>query len=217
LSGTKGDYFIKNASNGKYLTNDGASPFFDDRSESDPTAQIWTITKDGTRYKIVSKADNRFLNESGVFSLNPYYPAWNTCALHGVDDGDWYAIQNGGNAGTDYWTISTNGTINGKGATTMTGFPFEIVPYQPTGISNLEKSKHRIYPNPASDRLIVNIASNNSEQGIFTIYSIDGKQMKNIPCTAEENRLYISAFPKGLYLGILKINGLTETFKIIKR
>jgi hypothetical protein len=48
-------------------------------------------------------------------------------------------------------------------------------------------------------------------------YSIDGKQMKNIPCTAGENRLDISAFPKGLYLSILKIDGQTETFKIIKK
>ena len=214
---SNGDYFIKNASNGKYLTNDsGTSPFFDDFSESNQDAQVWTITKDGTRYKIVSKSDNRFLSEYDAFTQNAYYATWNTYALYGVDNGNLYAIQNGGSAGTDYWTINTSGTINGKGSSTMDGFPFEIVSFQTTGISNLESGKHLIYPNPASDRLFVNIAGN-SARGIFTVYAIDGRQMKTILCTAEENRLDISAFPKGLYLGALKIDGQTETFKIIKK
>jgi hypothetical protein len=211
-----GDYFIKNTSNGKYLTNDGATPIFNDRSETGTETQVWAITKDGTRYKIVSKSDNRFLNEYGAFTPNSYYATWNTYALHGVDNGDLYAIQNGGSAGTDYWTINSSGTVNGKGSTTMDGFPFEIVPYLMTGISNPESGKHRVYPNPATDRLTVNIASE-SASGIFTVYYIDGRQMKTFSCQAGENNLNISAFPKGLYLGVLEIDGQTETVKIIKR
>jgi hypothetical protein len=211
-----GDYFIKNASDGKYLTNSGSSaPIFDSRSEN-ALEQGWTITKDGTRYKIVSLSDSRFLNEFGVFSLNPYYTAWNTYAFHGVDNGDLYAIQNGGSAGTDYWTINSSGTINGKGATAMNAFPFEIVPVQMNGISTIEGLKHRIYPNPATDYLIVNIASG-SAQGIFIIYSIEGKKVKSISCTAGENTIYTGNFPKGLYIGSLNINGKTEVFKIMKQ
>jgi len=211
-----GNYFIKNASDGKYLTNTGSSaPVFDNLSEND-LEQGWTIAKDGTRYKIVSMSDNRFLNEYGVFSLNPYYSTWNTYTLHGVDNGNLYAIQNGGSAGTNYWTIDNSSeTINGKGATAMSVLPFEIVPYQITGISNTENFKNRVYPNPASNLLIVNIASD--AQGTFTLYSIGGQSIKSFPCKAGENSMDISACPKGLYLGILKIDGKTETYKIIKK
>ncbi|MDR1121861.1 MAG: alginate lyase family protein [Dysgonamonadaceae bacterium] len=211
-----GDYFIKDASTGQYLTNNGAAPIFDNRLEDSPESQTWTITKDGTRYKIVSKPDNRFLNEYGTFSQNPYYTAWNSYALHGVSGGNLYAIQNGGSAGTDYWTISS-GSINGKGSSTMSSLPFEIISVQMTGMSNPEPGKHLVYPNPATDHLIVNIASGNRTPGIFTVYSIDGQQIKNFSCSAGENNLDISAFPKGLYLGILNIDGQTETIKIIKK
>ncbi|MDR0714947.1 MAG: alginate lyase family protein [Bacteroidales bacterium] len=210
-----GDYFIKDASNGKYLTNDGSSPIFDDRSETESDAQIWTITKDGTRSKIISKSDSRFVNEYGVFSANAYYTTWNTYTFHGVDNGDLYAIQNGGSAGTDYWTINTSGTINGKGAATMTDFPFEIVSAQQTAISDVEGSKRQIYPNPATDYLILNFEDHSV--ATFDLYTIDGKKVRSFSCSAGENRLNLSNCFKGLYLGILKINGQTETFKIVKR
>ncbi|MDR1737780.1 MAG: alginate lyase family protein [Candidatus Symbiothrix sp.] len=129
-----GNYFIKNASNGLYLTNDGVAPVFDEKSIDAPATQGWKITQDGTRYKIYSMTDNRFINEYGVFSVNPYYQTWNTYSFHGVEGGDFYSLQNGGSAGTDYWTINDNGTLNGKGASAFSGFPFEIVPYSTTAI-----------------------------------------------------------------------------------
>jgi hypothetical protein len=208
-----GDYFIKDASTGQYLTNNGATPLFDNRLKDSPESQTWTITKDGTRYKIVSKPDNRFLNEYGTFSQNPYYTAWNSYALHGVSDGNLYAIQNGGSAGTDYWTINSSGSINGKGSSTMSGLPFEIVSVQMTGIQQVSSASNRVYPNPAHDYLVVN----SEENGIFTLYSIDGKTIQTVTCTAVENTIETGNLPKGLYLGVLKVNEKTETFKIIKK
>ncbi|MDR2087060.1 MAG: alginate lyase family protein [Dysgonamonadaceae bacterium] len=210
-----GDYYIKNASNGKYLTNSG-SPVFDNFMENTPE-QVWTITRDGARSKIVSKSDNRFLNENGVFSVNPYYTAWNSYTFHGVDNGNLYAIQNGGSAGTNYWTINSDGSINGKGATSMTALPFEIISIQTTGIPNPGKGKYRIYPNPVTDRLIVNIASGAKAKGTFAFYSVGGQQVKTFLCAAGENQLPVGNFPQGMYVGILEMDGKTEHFKILKR
>jgi hypothetical protein len=208
-----GDYFIKEASSDRYLTNNGATPIFDSRLEDNPESQTWTITKDGTRYKMVSKSDNRFLNEYGTFSQNPYYTAWNSYALHGVSGGNLYAIQNGGSSGTDYWTINSSGSINGKGSSTLNSFPFEIVSTQTSAIQTASSASNRVYPNPVHDYLVVNLEESG---GIFTLYSTDGLTIKTIVCTAAENTIETSSLSKGLYLGVLKINGKTETFKIIK-
>jgi hypothetical protein len=208
-----GDYFIKDPSNGKYLINDGSSPLFGDRSETNYEAQLWTITKDGARHKIVSKLDNRFLNEYGVFSQNAYYTAWNSYALHGVKDGNLYAIQNGGSSGADYWTINSNGTLNGKGSATMTNFPFEIVSSQETATPNIQSATTRIYPNPANDYLTIASAG----KATFVLYSVDGSAVKTIACSAGENRVDTGGLRKGIYIGIIKMDGRTERFKILKQ
>jgi hypothetical protein len=218
-----GDYHIKNALSGKFLTNDGGSaPFFANRLEND-TAQVWTITKDEELYKIVSLYDSRFLNEYGVFTQNPY----TAISFHGVKNSDLCAIQNGGSAGTDYWTINSNGTIDGKGAATINAFPFEIIPYQPsessqpelpqveTAVQSIESKKNWVYPNPGRERLIVNLTENVGEAAIFALYSIDGRLLKSTPCTKGENTVDIGSLPGGLYMGILTANGKTETFKIV--
>ena len=139
VSGAKtiadGTYYIKDVANGKYLTNDGSmTPVFTDEKEEEDASQVWSITKDGERYKIVSTLDDKFLNEYGVFSSNPYYTSWNSYSLFGVEDGDLYSIRNGGSAGTAYWTINSDGTINGKGSTSLTDYPFMLVPILTTGI-----------------------------------------------------------------------------------
>jgi hypothetical protein len=214
-----GDYYIKNPSNGKYLTNDGSSvPFFNDyAAAANLDALTWTITKDGTRYKIVSLSDNRFLNEYGVFSQNTYYPAWNSYVIHGVKDGDLYAIQNGGSSGTDYWTINTNNAINGKGSTTMNAFPFEIISCLQTAIQTVFDGKNRIYPNPADDFLTVNMTGSSDGNGTFDLYAIDGTKMKSIYCSSGIYNLDIRHFSRGLYLGVLHWGCKTETYKIIKK
>ena len=112
--------------NGKYLTNNnkaaGVKPVF--QTEQDnirPQRQEWKITLDGTtnRYKIINLEDNRYLNENGSFTVsdatNPYEAVWHTYDITLLANGK-YAIQNGGSAGTAYWTV--NGTQIQKGNST---------------------------------------------------------------------------------------------------
>ncbi len=227
-----GEYYIKNASNGKYLTNNALTliPLFQGQSVEEPASQVWTITKDGARYKIVSNLDSRFLNEHGVFSTNPYYTAWNSYTLYGVEDGDLYAIRNGGSSGTDYWSINSNGTLTGKSGTTLNGYPFEIVSVNSISLQNewyravtdavdlqdeLPENVH-VYPNPIQDYLIVYLSGNIISKARLIMYSADGNIVKTASCAAGETIIGVDELPKGVYYGVLTLDGQKNTIKIIK-
>ena len=124
--------------NGKYLTNNnkaaGAKPVF--QAEQDnirPQNQEWKIALDGAtnRFKIINLEDNRYLNENGSFTVsdatNPYEAVWHTYDITLLANGK-YAIQNGGSAGTAFWTV--NGTQIQKGNTNALPdkYIFDIIP-----------------------------------------------------------------------------------------
>ena len=124
--------------NGKYLTNNnkaaGAKPVF--QTEQDnirPQRQEWKISIDPStnRYKIINLEDNRYLNENGSFTVsdatNPYEAVWHTYDITLLANGK-YAIQNGGSAGTAFWTV--NGTQIQKGNTNALPdkYIFDIIP-----------------------------------------------------------------------------------------
>ena len=124
--------------NGKNLTNNnkaaGAKPVF--QAEQDnirPQNQEWKISIDPStnRYKIINLEDNRYLNENGCFTVsdatNPYDAVWHTYDITLLANGK-YAIQNGGSAGTAFWTV--NGTQIQKGNTSALPdkYVFDIIP-----------------------------------------------------------------------------------------
>ena len=124
--------------NGQYLTNNnkqaGTKPVF--QTEQDnirPQRQEWKIALDGStnRFKIINLEDNRYLNENGSFTVsdatNPYEAVWHTYEITLLANGK-YAIQNGGSAGTAFWTV--NGTQIQKGNSTAMPdkYIFDIVP-----------------------------------------------------------------------------------------
>lgn len=132
-----GTYFIKH--NGRYLTNqnpnvNGSRPVFvANRDDVRPQRQEWNITLDPetNRYKIVNAEDSRYLNENGKFSAgdsNPYESIWHTYYILRLADGR-YCIQNAGNAGNNFWTVSGQYIEKSTGSTLEpTHFIFEIVP-----------------------------------------------------------------------------------------
>lgn len=131
-----GTYYIMY--NGKYLTNNnkaaGSKPsFLAEQDNIRPQRQEWKISLDPStnRYKIVNLEDNRYLNENGSFTVsdatNPYEAVWHTYDITLLANGK-YAIQNGGSAGTAFWTVS--GTQIQKGNTTALPdkYMFDIIP-----------------------------------------------------------------------------------------
>ena len=124
--------------NGKYLTNNnkaaGAKPVF--QAEQDnirPQRQEWKISIDPStnRYKIINLEDNRYLNENGSFTVsdatNPYEAVWHTYDITLLANGK-YAIQNGGSAGTGFWTVSGTQIQKGNSTALPEKYIFDIIP-----------------------------------------------------------------------------------------
>ena len=141
-----------------------------------------------------------------------------TYILYGVEDGNVYAIRNGGSAGTNYWTINTDGSITGKGGTTQIEYAFEIIPAYPSDVTTIPVTENiLIYPNPADEYLTILLEENNASNVTFNLYSSDGVCMKTISCKQGENTIQTSDLPSGLYLSILNIDGQERNLKIIKK
>ena len=158
-----GTYYIMY--NGKYLTNNnktaGSKPSF--QAEQDnirPQNQEWKIALDGAtnRFKIINLEDNRYLNENGSFTVsnetNPYEAVWHTYDITLLANGK-YAIQNGGSAGTAFWTVS--GTQIQKGNTTALPekYIFDIIPLGGTANGQLI-DKEEVYYIMDGNRYLTN-------------------------------------------------------------
>ena len=131
-----GTYYIMY--NGKYLTNNnkaaGTKPVF--QAEQDnirPQRQEWKISLDPStnRYKIINLEDNRYLNENGSFTVsdatNPYEAVWHTYEITLLANGK-YAIQNGGSAGTAFWSVSGTQIQKGNSTALPDKYIFDLVP-----------------------------------------------------------------------------------------
>ncbi|MBR4968169.1 MAG: beta-N-acetylglucosaminidase domain-containing protein [Bacteroidaceae bacterium] len=131
-----GTYHIKY--NGKYLTNNnkatGAKPtFLTEQDNIRPQRQEWKISIDPStnRYKIINLEDNRYLNENGSFTVseatNPYEAIWHTYEITLLANGK-FAIQNGGSAGTAFWTVSGTQIQKGNSTAMPDKYIFDIIP-----------------------------------------------------------------------------------------
>lgn len=111
-----GSYHIINPTDGSYLTNNTGNnnPKFEAKKEKDPqNTQSWTFTLVPAtgRYKIVSAADNRNLNEMGQFGT-AYDDNWNTFKMQEL--GGLFFIQCAGSAGNNFWSIENNAISKGN-------------------------------------------------------------------------------------------------------
>ena len=110
-----GNYFIIDPTDGTYLTNNGSNnPKFEAKKDKDPqNTQAWTfsVIPAVNRYKIVSVADGRNLNELGQFGT-AYDDNWNTYKLQEL--GGQFLIQNAGRAGSNFWSIENNAISKGS-------------------------------------------------------------------------------------------------------
>ena len=215
-----GDYYVKDPENNTYLTNDGLSlvPTFREKNDTELSTQSWTITKEGTRHKIVSALDQRFL-KAGMFTNDTYSAIRDTYTFYGqeeeTEDNQLYAIRNSSNAGSKYWTIEA-GRINGEGVIDLTGYPFEIVPVGTTSIPSVVSKGFLVYPNPAKDYLIVQIDECEESGTRFMLYSVEGRIMKTTLCRAGKNIIPLHDLPRGLYAGIMDSDNKERSVRIVK-
>lgn len=216
-----GNYFIRDVSTGHYLTNAGtATPCFEAAiADADSISQMWAISKDGGRYKILSCKDGRYVNENARFGTNPYYTGWNTYTFYGLEGADFYSIRNGGSSGTDYWT-SDGYVITGKGTVAMPDYPFEIIRMRelPTSAASpVSTMAIQVYPNPVSDYLFVTIGESPEKETVFDLFDLNGRLVKTARCVSGENRIVVTDLPEGMYIGMARMGKEQRGFKVLKK
>lgn len=214
-----GDYFIKNAKDGLYLTNTGTDvPGFREKNEDDLDTQIWSISKPGTiRYQITSKADNRFLNELAHLTDETFTLSKHGFAFHGVEDGNLYAIQNNTGGGLTLWKIGEGGTIDTNGGKTLGDYPFEIVATDEdtNGIEQTSLNAVVFYPNPVQDFLRFQL-KDGYERASCSVYSVDGSLLKHSIVNNITNQIDCRDLQSGLYILIIDDGERMSSFKFLK-
>ena len=210
--------------NGKYLTNNnkaaGAKPVF--QTELDvirPQRQEWEISIDPStnRFKIINLLDNRYVNENGSFTVsndtNPYEAVWHTYDITLLANGK-YAIQNGGSAGTAFWTVS--GTQIQKGNTTALPekYIFDIIPLGGTANGQLI-DKEEVYYIMDGNRYLTNTNVKGSD-GTPTFKEVaepgEAQEWKIAPDAGGSNCYKITSNADGRYINEYGVFGTNQYY-----
>ena len=210
--------------NGKYLTSNnkaaGAKPVF--QTEQDnirPQRQEWKISIDPStnRYKIINLEDNRYLNENGSFTVsdatNPYEAVWHTYDITLLANGK-YAIQNGGSAGTAFWTV--NGTQIQKGNTNALPdkYIFDIIPLGDTANEPFIEN-NEVYYIMDGERYLTNTNVNGSG-GTPTFKEIaeptEAQEWKITPDASGGNCYKITSNADGRYINEYGVFGTNQYY-----
>ena len=204
-------YYIK--SGDLYLTNNvingsGGTPTFTVKSAATNKCQEWQLLVDGTtgRYKLISAADGRYVNELGAFGTNSYDATWNTYVLSEM--GGSYSFQNAGNAGSGFWTIEGS-RITGNGGNRNESFIFTIEEAGvPTGIGNVESAggilKYRI------DENAISVSGRNGIQDVRLV-AANGI---TVASSRGADTISTAGLPKGSYVLVVKGGDWQQTAKV---
>ena len=129
---TPGNYVIRHVATGLLLTSNGKSQlatFEKGNADSPINAQKWYIVpKDETtaKYNLISLADTDSLkmNNQAKTTAVSSYPFY----LQGARETMRFAIYVKSGSTTKYWDITADGAILTSATTSLTGFPFELIP-----------------------------------------------------------------------------------------
>jgi hypothetical protein len=79
-------------------------------------------------------------------------------------------------------------------------------------------SQITVYPNPTTDKVFLNLDTDNIENCKYYLYDLQGREIQNRNITAKLTELSFAPFESGVYiLRIIKEKTLVQEFKIIKR
>ncbi|MDE6818812.1 MAG: hypothetical protein K2J09_06515 [Muribaculaceae bacterium] len=119
-----GEYYILNEE-GKALNRNSSTNelTFVTLPENPASTFKWTLAVESSG-RISIKQGTRYINELGVIGTNPFYVEWNTYEIL-LKDGK-LAIRNAGSAGTQYWTIGSDGKITKGSQSRNDSFVFRL-------------------------------------------------------------------------------------------
>ena len=135
------------------------------------------------------------------------------------DTNTWHQKANfGGNArvAAVSFSIGNKGYIGtgGDGTTFYHDF-WEYDPSENTGIAEMAKENIFIYPNPATDILIVNFDKINNADLLLNIYNVTGTLVKTEMLKQNNRQINIGDLPYGVYFASIKSNNIRKTEKLL--
>ena len=119
-----GEYYILNEEGKALNRNSSTNELTFVTLPENPTSTFkWTLAVESSG-RISIKQGTRYINELGVIGTNPFYVEWNTYEIL-LKDGK-LAIRNAGSAGTQYWTIGSDGKITKGSQSRNDSFVFRL-------------------------------------------------------------------------------------------
>ena len=213
-----GDYYVKKKDSPLYWTNTnisstGGTPSFSAKSNLTNNAQVWIVSLDGGYYKIVSKADGRYVNEKGNFGSNAYYVDWNTYNIY--SDSIYSAIQITQNSaaqanGTFFWNVNASNAIVYSTNTNIDeskDLAFEFVPVTATALHSVLNPTCSVWTEKNTLSIRCDIQSQ------VSIYDQIGRVVKQINMTGLKN----ISLPTGVYIVKVMNNVEQPVIKITVR
>lgn len=93
-----------------------------------------------------------------------------------------------------------------------------ISPIIPNSVNEYsQKNNISIYPNPTNARLTIKITNSSfSVEDKLQLFSIIGQQLYTAPLNSQQTILDLTNYPKGTYILATSINGLQQSYKILK-
>lgn len=216
LGGNQQEQFIESGSiyyimeNDRFLTNtningNGGTPAFT-KSDKPTIAQEWVISVDSNGkdcYKIISNADERYINEYGVFGTNAYYSDWNTYLITVM--GDQYSIQWTQSAAKNQketFLIVSGDRLESKALPRSESYTVRIIAKENyTSIEEIENG------GPVFDG--ISIVTDNAKS--ITIYSTDGKTIRR--CSG--STISTAGLTNGIYIAVAEYSNKTERLRFI--
>ncbi len=113
---------------------------------------------------------------------------------------------------TDYITATGSGGVITQGIQQ----PYEI--FNITGIDDIGiELTASVYPNPATDFILLKIVNSKSEIFTFSLFDIQGKLLLNKKIETDETPVSMDKLASGIYfINVFRNNNEVKTFKIIK-
>ena len=99
-----------------------------------------------------------------------------------------------------------------------TAFTNECSSFITTNTNDLNtKNQAAVFPNPTSSEIFLRINPTSfTENDKISIFSLTGSQLYSSKINSTETQITLASYPKGIYILIATINGVSETFKILK-
>ncbi|MDD5570165.1 MAG: M20/M25/M40 family metallo-hydrolase [Bacteroidales bacterium] len=184
----------------------GAIPY----STSYSAIYIDTLKTPATNLHHITNVEALFA-DTGATPIYKYYTLYDSTTAAGTLKWRSVGVEY---IGTDYKVVSLSFPLyymNFDEAKILVDYVIQNKFGEPTGI--VEKSNFsqlRIYPNPANDKITIELPEAGSRKTEVVVYNLNGKEIKKLRAMSHELRVDISDLPSGIYfVKVMNENGVS--------